>query len=557
MAKVGSPRLASTMPTGPKSDFMSLEDEKIIDPVIDPILDDTKKKLNEAKTESKFEEFPKAAKIPPPTTQKFQGGRDQEKLFYDWMASLKPEHWSQLSWYMYRTWPRIDRPERERYIDIGTYPITEQWILENHGSGSYMFIVNVAGKPKGANKICQANIEKLDDPQYPPKINLAELDTSYPGNKFFVDRLIAEGKLRPDRSVANMTPQGGGLSDQIILKLIDKLDQKQLSQLKDPKDSAIQAAFDIIGQGNKASTQMMLDQMKENDPDKLVKLVETIFKLMPKPVEHKDDSTNQMMKFLEIMNKKDETIVGLMTKMMEAKIPTNNEDSFDKSLDRFTKLFELTGMLGGIGGGGKKSTLETVMQYTMPVAEKIFGTIQNLLAVRANAEAIKNGKSPSQTNQLVVSAASPQVNKAEGDEEIEEVSEAETPSNKKDVRSVMEQSGEEQMNLIRQGLKQIAPKILEAMSRNTSGSAFAEGIENFMGPAVYDQLAALGEDQIFSIIKSDQQLWSKLQPIEGKFKLFVKDFIAYGSDVVDETIESPISSVTKESKVGTIDEVVE
>jgi len=172
--------------------------------------------------------------------------------------------------------------------------------------------------------------------------------------------------------------------------------------------------------------------------------------------------------------------------------------------------------------------------------------------MRAQAENIKNGKAGGKT-ELVVSTASPQVNKVEGDgDEIEEVQE-ETITNK-NIKQVMQQSGEEQMLMIKQGLKQIGPKILEAMSRGTSGSVFAESIENFMGPAVYDQLAALGEEQIIEIIKSDQQLWSRLQSVEGKFKLFVKDFIIYGIPE-DETPVPPVTN--KENKMGTINEVVE
>lgn len=535
MAKVGIPR-EPRLPTGPKPNdieshnLLMMDEAVITDRIAPPVV-----KVEEKKGENENFKEVETIRTKIPTAPSKRIDYSESKQFYDWTKCFTDESIKvQILWYMYRTMPRISRTD-QKYIDCSNIAITEQWILETHGSGDYMFIVNDQTKGKG-NNLCTAFC-RVDNPIYPPILNIAELDVHFKGNEPYVTRLISEGKLTTDRKPMNQPQNGGGtqLSDQIILKLIDKLDQKQINNMKDPKDSAIEAAFNIIGKGNEAATKLMLDQMKQDDPDKLFKLVELIMKMIPKPPEHKDNTDGNMMKFLEIMNKKDETIMNLMTKMMDKQIAVqagpSEGDVFDKSLDRMTKLMELT----GIGeGGGKKSTLETVMQYGMPVLQNVFGMIQNLMALKAQgAPQIdpKTGKPvPTSTVPVVVSNAPPITAGAEDEQVIEGQP---TIEGKKTVEQAMMMNSEQQKQAISNGLKQMGPRIIDAIQRGVPGDAFAESIEGFLGPIVYNQLASLGVDNIIEIVKTDQQLWSQLAPVENLFVEFVKEFVAYGEPGVE------------------------
>lgn len=549
-----APIAATETTTGSTTEILEDED-KILEP---EGIEHKENKDGSRDGKENFEDI-KRIKIPNPPTTHFKP-KDSEE-FFKWQDTLKPEHWLQMIWYFYRTSPKIIRPKDQFYIDCGGYPISEDWIVKNHGSGEYYIIVNDVGRPKNARKITQANF-KIDNLDYPPNVKMDELDVYYDGNRSFVDRCIAQGKLTTDRKPMNSPNQslGGDAVVGLLGKMIDRLDRSQVANTKDPKDAAITTAFEIIGKGNEAATKMMLDQMKEQDPDKLIKLVTLIMGMLPKPAEHKDESssflkilTDNQNKTMEILAKKDETILGLMTKMIENKATTQSgDDSFDKTIDRFLKFQELTGLVGG--GSGKKSTLETVMQYGGPVLEKVFGMVQNLLVVKAQSDFAKanQGKTPPTTN-LVVSAASPQVNQGgeDGDEELKTV---ESGNSGKDVRGAMQQSSEQQLAMIKEGLKQIGPKILEALARGTSGDSFAESIDTFMGPMVYNQLAALGESQILEILKSDNVLWSKLVTVEPALKKFVREFLSYG----DDTVEPPPSATTTgDSKGGIIEDVIE
>jgi hypothetical protein len=551
MAQVGTKR-EPRLPIGPPVDKIDKVDDDII---LDPDVPEVETKLEDKdKDKDKFDEI-KIAKIPLPPSKRIPD--TDTKLFYDWMAILKPEHWVQLTWYMYRNWPRLNKPDDDvKYIDCGNYAITEQWILENHGSGDYMFICNEAGKPKNAKTICTAYVKNLTHPEYPPKVKMNELDVHFPSNKNYVDRMVAEGKLTVDLKPMNITQQqpNGGLSDQIILRLIDKIDKTQVNRMEDPKDGAIKAAFEIIGQGNKAATQMMLDQMKQDDPDKLVKLVQTIMGMVPKPPEHNGSESTTFMKMLvesqnknaEIMAKKDETMMNMMMKLMEKSTTPPIEDNFDKSLERFTKLMELTGI--GESLGGKKGTLEIALQYGAPILERALGIVQNLMALKAQGAAkidpITGKEVPSNqpASPLPVSIASSSIT-------------AETPpqptNGKADVRDAMVNNSQEQEEMIKQGLKQIGPKIVEALNRRTSGDTFAESIDNFLGPMVYNQLASLGESKMIEILQTDQQLWNQLKLVEPQLKIFIKEFIDYGKPedsgdddkIIDASEETTIEGV--------------
>lgn len=538
MAQVGTKR-EPRLPTGPPI-VNKLDDDTILDPSTSN--DESTKKAEEKKKEDKFEEV-KIAKVTPPPSKVLRDGNTD--LFYKWLAELTVEQFAQLSWYLYRLWPRIERAPEKKYIDCGNYAINEQWILDNHGSGDYMFICNEAGKPKNAKTICTAYVKNLTHPEYPPKVVMSELDVHFPSNKTYVDRMVAEGKLTVDLKPMNTTQTNGGLSDQIILRLIDKIDRGNLSNLKDPKDNAINTAIEIMAKGNQAATQMMLDQMKAEDPEKLLKLMTLMFSMVPKPIEHKDESGSQTMKFLEIMAKKDETIMNLMMKMVEkASAPqvASEDGSFDKTIDRFMKFMELTGMEGLVGG--KKSTLEVALQYGAPILERALGIAQNLLALKAQGAPKTDQSAANQTQQTIMPLAVSSAPIVETDGTGKPIN-----NQTKDPREAMLAQSGEQEEMIKQGLKQIGPKIIEALSRGTTGDDFAESIDHFLGPMVYNQLASLGETKMIEILKTDEQLWNTLKTVEPALRQFIHEFIEYGKADDGEIIDANINTNEKETKL--------
>lgn len=453
-------------------------------------------------------------KIPRPSTKTF---RDNQ-AWYDYLASLTP-YWDRLVWYMYRTWPQIYRPDQQKYIDCRAESINEDWILKNHGSGDYMFILNDANKPKNAKEVCKAHI-KINNPDYEPMVRLDELDTQYKGNRQYVDRLVAQGKLTPEgRPVSTQTPVANPNDPALVGllgRLIDKMDKRDIGKLSDPTDTAINKAFEVMARGNQAATEMMLAQMKQEDPDKLIKLVTMVMALIPKvepaPIVKQDDGVWKLL--LETQNKNFEGQMKLMEKIVEISSRNKGEggdedDKLDKFMDRMMKFNELMGMGGG---GGKKSTLETIMQYAAPAVVQALGTINNILALKAQnpgAAQVESGTALANKGGAIDTTAT----------EVTQVGEQ------------MKQQNVAQQAAIIQSLKAYGDMIVAAVNRGEQGDAFGESIDRLFGPesGVYTGIAALGEDKMIEYLKTDPQLWGKLAPVEARLRVFIQEFIKYGS----------------------------
>jgi hypothetical protein len=543
MPTVGQKR-GARLPQGPKP--VDEVEDRVIDEVNDDIPDDpelesgTQTETGVAvapitegkKEEGDFSEI-KRIKIPEPPT----------KLYGNWesydgyQTKLTQEHWTTLLWYLYRSWPKIVRPENEGYIDKGSGVLQLSYILRKHGSGEYQVILNNPSMPKLQRKVTKVNF-KLMDEENPPLLNMAELDVEYKGNKLFVDQCIARGLLTTEKKPMNsLQASGNGNQDQLVRlleKIIDKKDAAPTGG-KDPRDAALAEVITIMGKGNEASTKMLIEQMqsttKENDPDRMLKLVTAIIDLTGKnqPPAQQGNGID-MFKVLELLSKKDEKILELIGRIAEGKGGSGSgdggkEDSFDTFLDRMGKWNEAMGLAGGEGGsgrGGKKSTLEVILQYSMPAVEKALGLVQNLLylkgqGVQPNPGGVGGGGQQQQQRHQPAPGLGP----------VAVTSPADGPQ---DVRDAMLGEAEaNQVEIIKKGVRQLGPQIIAAMERGTEGDAFAESIYNFLGPMAYNQIAGLGEEKLIEYLQLEPAIWQRLQTVESALRIFIKEFIAFGS----------------------------
>jgi hypothetical protein len=232
--------------------------------------------------------------------------------------------------------------------------------------------------------------------------------------------------------------------------------------------------------------------------------------------------------------------MGMMEKMMEMTVKAaapktvdaEGGDAFDKMIDRYLKIQELTG--GGERSGGKKGTLEVIMQYGMPVADKAFGIIMNLLALKAN------GVQPTPQSNPMGANAPPIPHPTS----LMPVTVASDPKAGTDIASAMGSGveGEEIVGttdtggvvvneaMIKQGLIQMAPMLIGALDRGQPGDQFAEGVNTMYGPKAYDLIAGIGKDKMLEYLKSNQQVWAQLAARERAVVKFIAEFLAYGSD---------------------------
>lgn len=493
-------------------DEKALPDDVITDPLDDSI-----------EADGGFTGVPRSAthdkKIPKAPAKKI---RDND-VFFRYMEELDADrsNWDSLVLYCYRMWPQIVRPDKEKYIDVQSNGINEDWIIKNHGSGDYMFILNDSNKPKNAKEVCTAYV-KVRHPDYDPLVNLSELDMQYRGNRAFVDKMIALGKLSPDGRVMNGQAVQGQVSDasvvQLLGRMIDKMDRKDLGRASDPTDTAINKAFEVMARGNQAATEMMLSQMKQEDPEKLLKLITMVTGLVRQPEVKQDDSIWKLL--LQTQSQAHDQQLKLMEKMIEIKAgekePLDEDTVMDKLLNRMEKMQTLFASMGGGENGGKKGTLEVIMQYAGPSIGQALGIINNLLVLNAAKVGINpNGPQP-------VTQSGDAINKQQ-----EQIIEGEVV--KPGAPTDMDEANKEGL---RQQVRQYSPMIISAVNRGESGEEFAASIDTLFGKdsGVYTGLAALGEEQLIAFLKLDEQTWLRLAPLELKLRKFIQEFIFYGTD---------------------------
>lgn len=574
MATVGQERekRGPRLPTGPKASEIAdlykdegdigevVEAPKVQEKVATPTTSVVATVATVAEEKNEFEEIKPRPKVPQPPAKTIQSA--DAPAFYQWLRGLTPEHFAQLGFYMYRTHPIIDRkPPKTKYIDCFSQVIDEQWVLETHGSGHYMIIVNDSGLDKKTKTITTAHL-RIQNPIYPPKVNMWDLDVNHPDNKMYVERCIIDGKLKGDKtpmSEPNAATGGVGGGNEALVMLLDKMisrmDRQQFANAKDPKDEAISAAFQIISKGTETSTRMMLDQMKENDPTKLITLVTAIAELTKQPQQPQQNGMGDMLKFMELMDKRSDANLQLVLKVLETKKEEKSDDGdgLDKFLDRITKLQEIGGLFGG---GGKKGTLETVLEYGMPVLGSIASAADSFFKMRAGlpvtampANGVPQNPSSQAPQQQRSVAAPPNVQTSQTQQPQAQ------PAPTQEQAMLMEIQ-------IRNGLKQLTPMLVLALQRKNDngtdfdGSQFAEGIDNTYGGAAYDMLAGLGKDKMLAFMREDQESWAQLSPFEARLGTFIDEFLDYGKPEPAEAsggADKPVNTPSREEQEAVFD----
>jgi len=109
--------------------------------------------------------------------------------------------------YVYRLWPVIDRSLAGvdyKHIYATPPPFTLDDLIRQCGSGKYRLMLLDQHLPKQANKIAECKVT-INDPEYPPVVNLKELILEHGENRSYVESLRMRGLLEKDE----LPPQSG------------------------------------------------------------------------------------------------------------------------------------------------------------------------------------------------------------------------------------------------------------------------------------------------------------------------------------------------------------
>lgn len=455
---------------------------------------------------------------------------NKSNLFFDWIRKLTEDDWSHLQGYLYREWPVIDRqrnnPTAAIYIDklnLG-FDLNSEDFLTRHGSGKYKVLINdvnkaVAGK---GGTIGTARFE-VNDPNRPPVFVLEELVPEHPSNRTIKDQLIAQGKLTIEGNL--MATQQPSNDNGALIALLTRMIERQSQPPAPPKDATAESMTQMFVKANDTVLGMVRDQAKSDDPDKLVKLLSAFKEMMPK---QENNSSNEMLTLImkmqgdmaKVQADSQSAREGMMLKMMEMmNQKPSADDNFDKELDRMMKLKELIAGEGGGAREGKKSIPELAFEYGAPVVLKVLDTIQGFVNVKNYSEGLKRAGVAVPTQTPVANPSQPQVEAPMERENVVEMPKQATPQDQ--LIGIIKGPG--------------GMLIIEALKRDESGANFAAGIHSMHGKLAYDQLAALGKEEILKAMQAVPQFWNQVVPTS--VEKFVDEFIAYGTEEAEEEEE--------------------
>lgn len=403
--------------------------------------------------------------------------------FFRAIASYPPS--DGICTYIYRRWPVLDKhlvdAKAKTHIDKVAGPIEEAYLARHWGSGEYKVVFTDSNQPHGKTEIC-FTVAMVNEPDLDPVIeDMRELVLEHPSNKSFVKSMRnrglmpKEGKEGEEMRAASdpATAELAGLAGEVI--------RRGLHVPKDPGDSSVSnKALDVMAEASRQAIQIVASNGKQPD------LLDTLIKMREA---FKSDSDMGMLKFLlESQQKQQELLIELMKSKAE-------KGGLDGELSTFSRLLDFVDRFGGRGrsGGG---LLETLLTHAPAVLGPVMQLMQLMVAARTGAPLPPIAPIPNPA--LPINPILPA-----------------TPAS-------------EDPMLQGQMVRMLVDRVVAAIENGMSGDNFAAGVEAMAGAAAYNQVAALGQDRILELLKSDPAVWARLQPYEAQLSQFVADFLGYG-----------------------------
>jgi hypothetical protein len=186
--------------------------------------------------------------------------------FYSYTAAMSESDWAHTMIYVFRQWPRIIREPKN--IEKITTPVTEERLLETHGSGKYWLMLN----DTDTDKTVTQTYPDLDSPNYPPRIDLRELDVAHEKNRTYVDHLKRMGKLTMEGDIVQPGKSESNGEAQAIKEIA--LEAMRSGQNKPGLETkAFEKMMDMMSTASSKSIEIAMGQVKKEDPAAFMQLV--------------------------------------------------------------------------------------------------------------------------------------------------------------------------------------------------------------------------------------------------------------------------------------------
>lgn len=487
------------------------------------------------------EEAQEVHEKPPASTEKLdpndpfkslKGGRIETAKWWETVSAVPETAWGRYKVYLYRLWPKIDRklsnPSNPNNIATFEAPFDEGFLLRNHGSGKYELQLADLGRPENFRRVCRTVLD-LQNADYPPVIELRELDLGYDGNRSYIAGLRMRGLL-PGENVSQHT---SGDVQAVIGVLREVLQHIQkTSQPNSTEGQAIGKVIDYMSTAYKATMENSLASLKHDDPEKFTKFVAAIKDLQGTANQGGSlrESLGTIKEIIALARPADQPSV--LSQLKELKDlaglggpPPNGLGQVRDLLGVMKEAKELFG--AGIGsegaagpGGGKWEFWGEVIRQGAPALRDM---------VHEGVEAWRQwlwmkgggqpGGWPAQPASQPVAATPAALPAPAAQSAAQAARSAPSPA------GVSQPVGQPDPRL--QVLQQVAVPFMGFLTSGRQGDDFAGHVEDGWGALAYDQLASFGEEGLLEVLKTSP-LWPQLAPLEAKVRVFLQQFLAFG-----------------------------
>jgi len=499
--------------------------------------------------------------------------------FFKYWNMLSQDELDRVKVYVYRLWPitdvnqLLDEEELEKIARHMRKPLSkclanedgkpaalkkpldwEHWreeIYHRWGAGDYSFSLNDT-HPAIKKTLCMTNVigELRDMDTHPPAIDMRILVMKDQGNESYLRWRRLKGLPIP----GEYGSEGGGGEDMATTKvladaLVAATKDKQESHNRngntpDTMATVAKTVSETIMDSVKTNNQIMLENLKSNnkkeDPAEFLKTVMTVVEKMTPPppplpppnnnkeivdmviksneaalAASKESNTviitmltanlTSLEKRLEAAEKRSQDLQADMMKLiMNRNTPDPNTGNPLISKNPMDMLGEMSKMMTTVlnfadklsdrnpRGGDGGSVWARIADKVVDVAPNI---MHNWAAAQQAMAAIKG-----------VKTTDPQLPPAQGDEDE---TEDRAPT-------------EEEMAL--KFLDQIEPPLLHALSVGATGQEFGAILMKSHGADTYEFIAGLSDDQLFTLLRQSQNIWSTVQKMADRFILFLGEF---------------------------------
>ena len=322
----------------------------------------------------------------------------------DWLGILTPEMFPRIMIYVYRLEPVINRqlvdPQSANNIDVisdGYHELNEEYFVSRHGGGKYKLVISDLDNNKvnrGGFFNASLSISMLETP---PKLDLREVEWENQKNRGYrswarAQKLIDENNMPlPEKKVDNNA--GQGVTSEALVQVM-KLFMDYTNKLDERQQGAIKKQLGGEDAVAKSMGEIMLEKMKQDDPNKMVTTLATLMGAMktmqPPPAASNDTLATIIPMFTSMMAAMQESSKQTFAMLMEI-IKSNKSENTNEGKDEISRLkdlLEVARELKGSGSNREKSTAETITEFAAPIIGPVLNIVGNIMAMRAQASGV-------------------------------------------------------------------------------------------------------------------------------------------------------------------------